>query len=169
MMAILALQNPDDSSNRESQVKAVFLYNFTQFVVWPESSFPSSVSPFVIGILGKDAIGKYLNETIKNETVNGHPIELRYYTALTPEVSQCHMLFVDKTFNEKAKAIEATNGKAILTVSDDKDFMKLSGMFRFFLENGKIRFEVNPDVSGQSGLQISSKLLRLAKIYDRKG
>jgi hypothetical protein len=168
MMALLGMQNPDGSSTRESQVKAVFLYNFTQFVVWPENSFSGTESPFVIGILGKDAMGKYLDETINNETVNGHPIEVRYFAEITPEVSQCHLLFVDKTFDEKAKAIEATNGKAILTVSDDKNFMKLSGMFRFFLENGKVRFEVNQNLSARSGLQISSKLLRLARIYEKE-
>jgi hypothetical protein len=167
-LAILSMQNPQDPPTRESQLKAVFLYNFTQFIAWPEKSFASKESPFVIGILGKDVIGKYLNETVKNETVNGHPIEIRGYTDTTPELSQCHMLFVDKSFDDKNKALEITKDKAILTVSDDVDFMKLSGMLRFFLENGKVRFEVNTDLTERSELEISSKLLRLAKIYEKQ-
>ncbi|HZH99862.1 MAG TPA: YfiR family protein, partial [Flavisolibacter sp.] len=38
---------------KEYQVKAVFLYNFTQFVEWPAAA-GQATQPFVIGILGTD-------------------------------------------------------------------------------------------------------------------
>lgn len=41
------------------RVKAVFLYNFTQFVEWPAAAFPSAEAPFVIGILGPDLSGGF--------------------------------------------------------------------------------------------------------------
>jgi len=39
---------------REYQIKAVFLFNFTQFVVWPPEQFADDHAPLVIGILGSD-------------------------------------------------------------------------------------------------------------------
>lgn len=48
----------------EYQVKAVFLFNFAQFVTWP--SQPAD-APLVIGILGDDPFGSYLDETVRGE------------------------------------------------------------------------------------------------------
>src|SRR2546430_3260611 len=38
----------------EYQLKAVFLFNFAQFVEWPPAALPGDSAPFVIGVLGKD-------------------------------------------------------------------------------------------------------------------
>ncbi|MCJ7777900.1 MAG: YfiR family protein, partial [Sedimentisphaerales bacterium] len=51
----IALKANDDSTvNREYQVKAAFLYNFIQFVDWPEEKSADSNKPITIGIIGKD-------------------------------------------------------------------------------------------------------------------
>ncbi len=42
----------------EYQVKAVFLFNFGQFVEWPKDAFDTPQAPFVIGILGDDPFGQ---------------------------------------------------------------------------------------------------------------
>src|SRR6185295_17077931 len=55
----------------EYQVKAVFLFNFTQFVDWPAQSFADARAPFVIGVLGRDPFGSALDEAVRGETVNG--------------------------------------------------------------------------------------------------
>src|SRR5688572_25985571 len=61
---------------REQEVKAVFLFNFVQFVEWPQEAFPENQTPLVIGILGKDPFGKFLDETVKGEVINGHPLSV---------------------------------------------------------------------------------------------
>jgi hypothetical protein len=55
---------------REYQVKAVFLFNFAQFVDWPPQAFPEAQTPLVIGVLGEDPFGAYLDETVRDEKVN---------------------------------------------------------------------------------------------------
>src|SRR4051812_28059903 len=60
---------------RESQIKAVFLYNFVRFVDWPPSAFPDAQSPLVIGVLGEDPFGTALDDAIRGESVNGRPLE----------------------------------------------------------------------------------------------
>lgn len=155
----------DDKASREAQLKAVFLYNFTQFVEWPAESFSSTESPFVIGVLGKNTFGTYLDEVIEGETVAGRPIVIKYYESALPEIGECQILFIQKTFPDITKATQLASGKPILTVSDRENFMKQSGMLRFYVESGKIRFEINQDLSSQSGLAISSKLMRLATLY----
>src|SRR5262249_48319243 len=52
---------------RDYEVKAVFLFNFTQFVDWPPSAFADLEAPFSICILGKDPFGRSLDEAIRGE------------------------------------------------------------------------------------------------------
>src|SRR5687767_14190823 len=61
----------------EYQVKAVFLFNFSRFVEWPASAFPSVDAPFVLGVFGTDPFGTDLDEVIKGEVVNGRPLVVR--------------------------------------------------------------------------------------------
>jgi hypothetical protein len=149
---------------REYQVKAVFLFNFTQFVEWPASAFPSPTSPLVIGILGEDNFGSYLDEIVSGEQVNGHAIIIRRYHHVD-DVKQCHILFISNSETKKQEQIIAgLKGESILTVSDVPDFIIKGGMIRFFLENNKIQLQINPQSIKDANLTISSKLLRLAEI-----
>src|SRR5256885_8520188 len=37
---------------KEYDLKALFLYNFAQFVDWPAEAFPSRTTPLIIGVFG---------------------------------------------------------------------------------------------------------------------
>src|SRR6202020_197758 len=63
-------------TSREYQIKAAFLYNFVQFVKWPGTTFPTSDSPFYIGILGDDPFGSALDDTVAGEAINGHRLSV---------------------------------------------------------------------------------------------
>ena len=51
----------------EYRVKAVFLFNFAQFVDWPPDAFTAPGQPFVIGVLGKDPFGAELDSAVRRE------------------------------------------------------------------------------------------------------
>jgi hypothetical protein len=72
----LAFSNPSAEAqvSREYELKAVFLYNFAQFTDWPESAFADEKAPIIIGILGADPFVRALEDTVKGETVRGHPL-----------------------------------------------------------------------------------------------
>jgi hypothetical protein len=152
------------SASPEYQIKAVFLYNFTQFIDWPPSAFADAQSPFIIGVLGQDPFGKYLDETVSNEKVNGHPIIIKRYQHVG-EVSGCQIVFVSQSFNDDLEeVINNFKGKDILTVSDLTGFAKKGGMIRFMNESNRIKIRINLDAVKASNLVVSSKLLRLAEI-----
>ncbi len=89
---ILRAQTP---SSKELQIKAVFLYNFTQFVEWPAASFSEPQPPLIIGILGDDPFGASLVQTIQNEKVNGHQLIIQHYQNVN-EIKTCHILFINR-------------------------------------------------------------------------
>jgi hypothetical protein len=148
--------------SREYQVKSVFLYNFSHFVEWQKDIFNSASEPFIIGILGEDPFGNYINETVKGEKVLGHSIIVQRYSNIK-EAKNCHILYLNIKDNKQLKeALNSIAGKDILTVSDVPDFAKSGGMVQFFTEKNKTRLLINIAAAKSAGLVISSKLLRLA-------
>src|SRR5256886_15925278 len=74
------LRSPAQAApSREYQIKAVFLFNFAQFVEWPSVAFAGSNSPLVIGILGGGPFGAYLDENVRDEKVNNRPLAIQRY------------------------------------------------------------------------------------------
>jgi len=151
------------SKAEEYKVKAIFLYNFTQFVDWPETVFMSPEEPFIIGIVGDDPFGNYIDETVRGEYIGTHPIIIKRCHDIRSTLT-CHMLYINSTDKEMVRTIlNAVSDKNILTVSDDPSFNKLGGIIRFYTEDNKIRFQINLSRSKEAKLSISSKLLSVAK------
>lgn len=154
---------------REFQIKAVFLFNFTQFVQWPSTAFEHSDSPLVIGIVGDDPFGSYLDETLRNEKIENHSLVVERYASIA-DIADCHILFIALSARQGMRgAVEAMKSKPVLTVSDEENFTKVGGMVRFYNENGRIRLRINVEPATNSGLTISSKLLRLADVVPSNG
>lgn len=153
-------------TSRENQVKAVFLFNFTQFVEWPASAFGSPNAPFIIGVIGNDPFGNYLDETVAGEKVMNHPLVVQRYKDLS-DLQACHMLFIGQEDPQKVKAIlDVLDRRHTLTVSDYKNFAYSGGMIRFFTQENKTRLQINLSIAKAAELNISSKLLRVAEIID---
>lgn len=161
LLLFFAQSQPD----RHYQVKAAFLFNFTQFVEWPVTTFQHAEEPLVIAVIGQDPFGTYLDEVVAGESMQGHPMVVR---RLNPEdeIEDCHILYINLPDREKTEEVlEKVKGRSILTVSDMPDFLKSGGMIRFVTVNNKIQFQINPAASIAADLTISSKLLNLAEIF----
>lgn len=152
----------------EYEVKAVFLFNFTQFVEWPPSSFIPAQAPFVIGVFRENPFGSYLEDVVSGEKVNGRPLVVYHYKNLE-EIKACHILFINKAeINNLEDILASIKGKNILTVSDAGSFLKQGGMIRFITKDNKIHIQINPEAAKEDDLTISSKLLRVAEIVSLK-
>jgi hypothetical protein len=151
---------------REYQIKAAYIYNFTNFVTWPSDSFSSANAPFVIGILGDNPFDSYLKEIISGEFANGHPIVIQQYENLE-DIRICHILFINQVEIDKLKSADiiGLRKRSILTVSDAGNFNLKGGIVKFFKKNSKINLQINNEAAKAADLVISSKLLNLAEIF----
>jgi hypothetical protein len=148
----------------EYQVKAVFLFNFTQFVDWPPEAFPGPDTPFVIGVLGKDPFGSQLDEVVRGETVNRRPLVVERYLSVT-EIHNCNILFIASTeVGHLEEILAALKGRSILTVSDADPAGQRGVMIRLVTESNRIRLRIDVGAAKAGNLTISSKLLRPAEI-----
>jgi hypothetical protein len=147
----------------EREVKAVFLFNFVQFVDWPSQAFASPDSPVVIGVLGNDPFGSLLDEVVRGEVVKGRQLTVERLRRVD-DIKACHVLFISPSEAGRYEHIlTALRSQPTLTVGETEGFTTL-GMIRFLTEQNRVRLEVNVAAAKAAGLTISSSLLRAARI-----
>ena len=173
MLPAAVTVHADSTSNREYQIKAAFLYNFINFIDWPdENSKENKDNPIYIGILGKNPFGNSF-EPIKDKQVKDRNVVVKHFenldtlkncVAKEDKQKQCYLLYISSSEKEHLKEIiEFVDGKSILTVGDMTNFLESGGMVNFLMEDNKVCFEINKAAAEKAKLNIRSKLLRLAK------
>lgn len=148
----------------ETEVKAAFLYHFTGYVEYPPDAFANPNAPFVIGVLGKDSILDALQNAVRGKNVRGRPVVVKQ-VSIGQELRDCHILFVPEAQAANLLRVQGILGDApVLLVGESKDFAARGGMIGFFVEQNRVRFEINPEATRRARLTVSSKLLSLARI-----
>jgi hypothetical protein len=153
-----------DTVPGEYQVKAVFLFNFAQFVEWPGEAFATPAAPFTICVLGDDPFGAELDAAIKGESVQGHPLTVQRYRK-AEETGPCQILFIGASELPRLdEIVSGLSGRSILTVSDIDRAAERGAIIQFAHERNRLRLRINVDKARAAGLTLSSKLLRPAEI-----
>ena len=151
---------------REYQLKAAFIYNFVQFVEWPAATFADNRTPLVLATVGDDPFQGALDKAVGGKTVGGRPLAVKHF-ARGADVQWCQMLFIAGGDDDQlAAALQKIGNAPVLLVGEGEGFMRAGGMVRFYEEDNRLRFEVNPKAAARVGLRISSRLLKLARIYN---
>jgi len=152
----------------EYQVKAAFLYNFTRYVKWPKEAFDDERSPIVVAVLGSDPFGITLDKVFAGKTASGRRIQVTRF-ASTAKLEKCHLLFVPRDETESLPLLaKHLAGAPVLIVGESKDFAVEGGEINFYIDKKKVHFEINKMAAERAKLEISSQLLKLARIVEDK-
>ncbi|HEX2831470.1 MAG TPA: YfiR family protein [Thermoanaerobaculia bacterium] len=149
----------------EYQLKAAFVFNFTQFVEWPSTAFSTADAPFVICIAGDDPFGQALDQIVEGEAVGRHRIVVhRVSDALN--LPPCHLVFLSRSAQKNLDAVldRISPGASVLTVSDIERFVARGGAIGLFLDRNHVRFEIGVKAAENQRLKLSSQLLSLGRI-----
>ncbi len=148
----------------EYQVKATFIYNFTKFTDWPSSAFTSPEAPIVIGIVGEDPFGPTMEAVFRGETLAGRPFSIKRLGG-EDDLRKCHLLFISRSEKDRLPALlNKLKGSPVLTVSEIDGFAERGGMIHLAVSNKSVKVEINQAAVEQAELQISAKLLKLARL-----
>jgi hypothetical protein len=143
-------------------LKAAFLFNFTRFVQWPDGIPPAS-DPFRLCVIADPATTTLIERTMQGESVHGRPSQTTV-PASADEARSCQILFVGRSeAGRAAPLLDAIRDLPVLTVSDAARFATRGGMIEFVREEDRVRFDVNLEAAKRCGLNISSRLLRVAR------
>ena len=146
----------------EVQVKAAFIFHFTQFVSWPPPAAGAPEAPFVIGVLEDDDMVEALTSMVQGEKLAGHPLVVRRLRSPT-EAADCQILYVSSVGEDLFRDARL-RGASILTVGETDAFLHWGGVIEFVTDHNHVRLRINLAAARGSSLQISSKLLRVAQV-----
>jgi hypothetical protein len=148
----------------EYDIKAAYLFNFAQFVQWPEKAFEDESTPFTVGVLGADPYGKTLERLASMKQIQGREIVIERYSKIE-ELERCHILFIARNRERRLPAIfEELKDRCVLTVSETRSFAFDGGIINFIIVDDRIRFEINLQAAERADLTLSSKLLGVARV-----
>lgn len=146
----------------ELELKAAYIFNFIQFIEWPDSEGDSAqemslcVSPF-------SPLKRPLSALEGKPAGKGRTLRVRL---LEPgNLRQCRVVVLNNMDVEPAlralRTLPVAHG--VLTVSDELTFVNPEIVIALALRDGRIVFGISPDAASKAGLTISSRLLRLAR------
>jgi len=151
------------SAPSEYQIKAAYLFNFLNFVAWPEHVFNDKNSPMDVCILGQDPFENILDLTFEGKMIGARKVMIHRWQTMSL-THPCHLLFIGVSEAEHMTRILALlEDKPILTISDVEDFVHHQGMVQFIIVEHKVRFRVNRKAIQHASLYMSANLLRLAQ------
>ncbi len=152
-----------DSLNVEYRVKAGFLFNFFNFVSWPEGQLPTADTPLILCVVADGQTAKTISEQLEGRQVSGHNLKVIKNTSIA-NLSSCQMIFISAARSGlHRKILASVKDKSILTVGETRNFIADGGVINFTKENSRIRLQINQTAAAQAHLKISSKLLRVAQ------
>ena len=146
----------------EQDLKAAYIYNFIQFIEWPDADsavdgdWPVCVSPF-------SPLKRPLTALEGKPARKGQPIRVRL--ADPTDLRSCRVLVLHVSDIEPMlralRLLPPTHG--ILTVADGLSTGNPDIMITFSEQGGRMAFGINTAATARAGLAVSSRLLRLAR------
>lgn len=147
------------SQPSQSDVEAVYLFDFGKFIRWPAGSDQGAMT---LCVAGSASFADALQKTVANETINARVLQVRRI-ANRAEESGCAILFIEAAQHLRVEELlEGVADKSTLTVSDLPEFLAQGGMIQFQLVEKRVRFSVNLDAVTRAHLTMSSELLKVA-------
>lgn len=171
----------------ERQVRAAMLLNFMRFTTWPESAFADADSKLVLAVVGTDPFGRVLEQTFGREVVRGRSIAIsrlewpdreRFATesdfdaalvALRRELASAHVAYFVGCPREHLELLLVDSELPhLLTVGDERKCAEYSTALALDRDAGRVVFHANVRRIESLDVQVSSRLLSLARIVGER-
>lgn len=143
----------------EYTIKTGYLYNFAMLTKWPASSAGAHLE---LCHMGNGDFGATL-ASLQDKLVNNRRINVRRIDA-PGETKDCHVLFVtDVELSHIPRIMSEVAGQPVLTVTDDENVARAGAAIYMRPEQQRLVFEINNSAARRVNLNISARLLRLAR------
>lgn len=147
----------------EQTVLAALALNIVRFTTWPvelQAQMKNAIDFCVVG----DNVVQQSFASIDNKTVGEKTLHIISLSRLG-NYGQCQALYISELKeNILLQVFAETKGSPLLTIGEGYDFAVQGGMVGLENVDGKIDMHVNLTVMHGSKLNISARLLKLAKI-----
>lgn len=142
----------------EARLKAQVLVKALRFVEWPAAVLAPG-QPLQLCLAEDTALAQELS-ALDGQNLGGHLLQVR--SVRQRAYTACHVLLA----GEAQLPLPAQPGT--LWVSESPGLLERGLMFSLQVEDGRVVFDVGLDAARRAGLDVSAKLLRLAR-FVKKG
>jgi hypothetical protein len=145
-------------------IKAVYLERITRFIEWPVTNSERDSTVFIIGIYEEAEFFNSLTEIFKDKTIKGKKVSVIKITGVD-QVKSCDICYLSvKGKTAINKFVSEANRNGVLLMSETGDFGEKGVHINFYLEDEKLKFEINKQSIDSGKFKISSLLLKSSKI-----
>ena len=145
-------------------VKAAYIERVTRFIEWPPSGIARDSDFFVIGVYKEPKFYNTLKEVFKDKTIKERRVRILDITN-SDQMKGCDICYVsEKARPEILKFITEANRMGVLLMSQAENFCEAGIHINFFIEDDKLKFEINKQSTDSAKFKLSSLLLRSSKI-----
>ena len=160
LLLLMALPTRTLAQTTNHKAYAIFLYNFTKYVHWPENS---PQSDFRITVIGSSKITPELLAIVQNKNVLGRKILVLQVNTVQELASTDLVYLSNGKSSELDELLRMVAGKPILVVTEREGLSRKGAGISFVtLEDNSLRFVLNDKVITACNLQIATELKNLA-------
>lgn len=155
----------------EHSVKASFIPRFISFIRWPAPlpGTADSGAPFLISILGDDPFHGDLMDAFRDAKLSGMEVRIKVARSVDDLAGSKVVILPAESRDQVVAASRWAAEHGALTIGDGEGFGTRGVIINFFRQDDKVRFEINPRAAERSRLQVSSLLLKVARIVKEPG
>lgn len=147
------------------EMQAIYIEKIIRFVEWPRNN----KQVFTIGYFKEDHFLIVLRQYYQKILIQDKPVQFILFDS-NIEFDQCDLLYMPKlSRTERLNILDRLAAKPVLIVSQTKDYARYGTHVNFYMEDNKLKFEINVDAFKSSDLKVSHHLLQLAKIIPPEG
>lgn len=145
-------------------MKAAYIERITRFIEWPETLTIKDTSVFTIGIAGDNDFLTVLKSSLSDKTIKGKKVEIiNLVKPVNTEVCDiCYISGINET--ELEKLVPEANRNGVFLMTEKKGFGEKGVHLNFYLEDNKLKFEINRSSIESGKFKVSSLLMKSARI-----
>lgn len=157
---------------KEAIVKSGFIY-YTSFFIYDKNKVSSS-EPIKICSLGESLVTReirlaFQGKKIKNRSTEFFAFDDKAIDNKEQAIFACDVAYIPQSILDKKQLGELGIKTISFTVSDHPKMLDKGGMVYMYVEDNRIKYEVNVDKIREVGLFASSEFLAHARFVIQKG
>ncbi|MEE9337358.1 MAG: YfiR family protein [Methylococcaceae bacterium] len=157
--------NVSAKSMDKQTVLAALTLNIVRFTGWPEGIFDWNAPSINLCVIGDNIVQESF-AGMENQTINGKVVQILNRSRLR-NLSQCQLLYISGLErNILLQVLFDLKDQPVLTVGEGLAFIQAGGMISLEKMDGKMQLNINLPIVKQTDLVVSSRILKLAKIFD---
>ena len=150
----------DQSEEASAKIKAIYIYNFTKYIEWPDEYKSGN---FVVGVFGTNAslMGE-LNKMAAAKMVGNQKMEIKNLSS-PGDAAACHIVYIlSDNSSQLGDVIGKVKGKSALIVTDKAGLTKQGAGINFAIVENKQKIELNRANIEKYKLKVASTLIEMA-------